>query len=85
MNKAGDLPAFLKSRDKQHRQAGPYHFILGRIDIVRDTVKPEDTALAIVDSIAGPRVAVPRLTHSARVDNHPMGSQHQPDTGRQRH
>ncbi len=47
------LAAFLEARDQRHRQTGPHHPVLGRIDVVRDAVKAEDAALAFVDSVAG--------------------------------
>lgn len=54
-----------------------YHLGLSGTNIIRDTVELDLTGFAIIDSIACPRVTIPRLSYGTGIDNQPFLTQHQ--------
>ena len=56
-----------------------YHPVLGGIDIIRNTVEPQQPGFTIVDCIAGLWVTIPGLPHTTGVNNQSVPAHDKPD------
>jgi hypothetical protein len=74
----GLLP-LLQPRHQRYRQARLHHLVLGSADVILNALQAEHVSLGVIDAVAGARVAVPRLPHRPRVDNHAVPNRYQPD------
>jgi len=60
-----------QSGDEPLRQAEICHLPLGHADVIRDAIVVDGALAAVVDSVAGSRIAVARLPYASGVDDEP--------------